>query len=157
VTSDPIGLEGGLNTYGYVSGNPLMYVDPMGLRQVCWVDENKPLFYNGIEVGTYKGITCVDMPDLPMPSRCDCEQNQEPSLMQTILPAMTSQLSRNPIGGSVASQLEFARVTQCSRYVTYNAGMMALSADRTPFDVTMPLKSIMRPIIDIGADSYANR
>jgi hypothetical protein len=133
-----------------------MFVDPMGLRQVCWAEE-KPLMYNGIEVGTYKGITCVDMPDLPAPSQCDCNQNQEPSLMQTILPAMTSQLSRNPIGGSVSSQLEFARVTQCSRYVTYNAGMMALSAYRTPFYVTMPLKSIMRPIIDIGADSYANR
>jgi RHS repeat-associated protein len=37
VQSDPIGFDGGVNSYGYVAGNPLGAVDEMGLKKLIWL------------------------------------------------------------------------------------------------------------------------
>lgn len=48
VESDPIGLDGGINTYAYANGNPISNIDPLGL----WVKRCSRLLGNKNSRGT---------------------------------------------------------------------------------------------------------
>jgi RHS repeat-associated protein len=48
ISSDPLGLDAGINTYAYVGGNPLSYKDPLGLNPAAGA-------LTGAEIGSFAG------------------------------------------------------------------------------------------------------
>lgn len=61
IQSDPIGLLGGVNTFGYVLGNPTIYVDMWGVDTSYWTGGEVPPSQFGVGLGhsvraTYRSL-----------------------------------------------------------------------------------------------------
>ena len=61
ITSDPLGLAAGMNTYIYVNGNPINYTDPQGLCPWCAAGAAMGVWFNIVhQVGGFNQLLNFD-------------------------------------------------------------------------------------------------
>jgi len=123
ITSDPIGLEGGLNTYGYVGGNPINRIDPTGL-----VEWNASYAGGGFYIGFGAGVH-----HFTLVSDCINGKQAEASVL-LIGSGIGIGIGYTVIPVSIEEQLIFKDPYSTPDPTVFNGmgGMLAVSAELAP-------------------------
>ena len=113
VEADPIGLDGGLNLYSYVDGNPVSFTDPLGL--VKWTGTfGGAAYIEGVGAGFFK---------FDLTSECKCGKIVR---IQGYISSVAAGLGMTATGSG--GSISFADYSPCPKSDVANGGFIMTAA-----------------------------